>query len=157
MVETERDDIKRLTLEIMELCNDPKNRIKIKQDVIAVQFSVNKISSYVSSENYRLNALADMAVTLLTMLSGNPPEDVQKAADEMILNPPDELRKKLESKKFGRKPLLNIDYPVIWGFTVDGLNKYCCYVNSLRFNITGKWWEIFLHKINLNLGYNINL
>jgi hypothetical protein len=157
MLEKERDETKRLTLEIVELSNDPNNRSKIKQNVLSVQCSVNRIASYADSKNYKLDGLADMANILLEMLSGNPPKDLQKTIDETLMNPPEELRKKLESKGYNRKPLLNVDYPIWWSFVVNGLNIYCCCVNSIRFDFTKKGLKIVLPKIkNLNLGFITN-
>jgi hypothetical protein len=139
MLERERDEIKKLALEILELENDPKNSTELKKRVTGIQFSINRMVSYSNIGNRKLEGLTIMTEALLSLLSMNPPKDVEEALEKEIQNPSEELKKRLKEKhlKLEHQPL-NVAYPAWWGFVVDGLDKYCNYVNSIRFDFTKK-------------------
>ena len=147
MLEKERENIKNLTLEIVKLSNDPKNRMEIKQDLLSVQSSINKIAEYANPKNYKLNNLTDMTSILMNFLSNDPPEDIVKITDEILTNPSEEWRKKLKGYDFP----LNKDYPAWWSFVVKGLNEYCTNVNSIRFDFKKNEFKITLPKIKIKI------
>jgi hypothetical protein len=164
MLEKERDEIRKLALEILELENDPKNSTEIKKLVIGIQSSIHRMASFSNLENYKLDALTKMADTLLTkLLSNNPPKDVQEMMETEIRNPSDELIRRLKKSKFKPEELqrlpINVAYPAWWGFVVYGIDKYCCYVNSIRFDFTKKGLKIILPKKivlpDINVGINV--
>jgi hypothetical protein len=157
MLEKERDQIKKLTTEILELENDPKNNTKLKQNVIAIQSSISRMASYSNPEQYKLDGCAKIAENVLALLSGNPSDEVQKGMEKLIYDPPDEVLKRLKIKRDQWfTPHQNVAYPAWWSFAVDGLDKYCNYVNSIRFNFTKKGLTIVFPKIVLPKILNLN-
>jgi hypothetical protein len=157
MLERERDEIKKLSLEILELENDPENSTRIKQNVIGIQFSINRMSSYSCSKNYELNTFASFADILLYMLSWNPSEEERKGVETLLNLPPEKLSKILK-RRFNpeiMKLSLNAAHPTLWGLIVTRLEQYCCYVNSIRFDFNRKGLKIILSKITLPKNLNI--
>jgi hypothetical protein len=158
MLEKERDEVKKLTQEIIELENDPKNSTEIKKRVIGIQFSINRMASYSNPEDRKLEAITTMADALLHLLSMNPTKELQEEIDRQILNPSEELIKELRNKHLKPKRFLPLNraYPVWWGIVVEGMNKYCTYVNSIRFHFNRNRLKIvFPKKIalpDINLG-----
>ena len=161
MLEKERDEIRKLTKEIVELENDPKNSVRLKQNVLGIQSSISRMASYSNPEQYKLDACAKIASAVLSLLSGHPSEDVQKEMEKAIIDPPDELLKRFKIKREQWFiPHQNVAYPLWWGFAVNGLNVYCNYVNSVRFDFTKRGLKIVFPKVvlpkNLNIGNIIN-
>lgn len=161
MLEKERDEIKRLAMEILELENDPKNSVKLKQNVIGIQSSISRIASYSNPEQYKLDICTKIAKAVLSLLSGNPTEDVQKEIEKILIDPPEEILKRFKMKRDQWFiPHQNVAYPLWWGFAVNGLDTYCNYVNSIRFDFTKKGLKIIFPKMtlpkNLNIGNIIN-
>jgi hypothetical protein len=156
MLEREREQIKILTNEILELENDPKNSTKLKQSVVGIQFSLNRMASYSKPEQYKLDRCADIAENLLSMLSEAPTEEIQNEMEKSILNPSEETLKRLKIKRDQWiAPHQNVAYPAWWSFVVSGLNKYCTYVISIRFDFTKKGLNITFPK-NIVLPKNFN-
>lgn len=162
MLEKERDDIRRLTKEIIQLQNDPNNSNKLKQNVIGIQSALGRITSYTNSKNYDLDKITTIAKSVLTLLSSIPPTELQDAFEQLINNPSKEL-KDLIRKRLKINPEiiyevpLNANYPAWWGFAVDGLDKYCCYVNSISFDFTHDELRIKMPNIKASLPKIINL
>ena len=158
MLEKERDEIKKLALEILELENDPKNSTELKKHVMEIQFSITRMASYSNIENRKLEALTIATDSLLRLLSMNLPKDLERAMENEIQNPSEELKKKLKEKHLKlKRPPLNVAYPAWWAFVVDGLDKYCSYINLIRFDFTKKGLKIVLpRKIVLpDINFNI--
>jgi hypothetical protein len=157
MLEKERDEIRRLTSEILALENDPKNSTKLKQDVIGVQSAINKMASYSNLENRKLENIAIIVRSLLFLLSHKLQPDEEEEAEKQLRNPSPELLKKLNigREEWFRLPF-NPEYPARWAFVVDSLNSYCCYVNSIQFDFTKKGLTIVLPKITFPRYFNLN-
>lgn len=124
MLVGKKEEIRRLTEEIIELVNNHKNSLEIKKKITAVQSLLSDIASYANSKNYRLDGFTEFANILFTMLQ-NVPEEVFS-----------------ETKR--------ID-PNIWNYVVLGVGKYCNYANSVRFNFTKRDVKIHLPKIDLSI------
>jgi hypothetical protein len=74
MINEKREEIKALTSEIMELENDPKNVVKIKQNI---QCIVNAVASVSNSKSKYIEALQSSALAVLNLIRlsknlGNP-------------------------------------------------------------------------------------
>ena len=149
-LEKERDKIKELSMEILELENDPNNSVKLKQNVIGIQFSINRLSSYSRINQNKLDACAKIASAVLGLLSSKPPEEVIKGLESEIIDPSDELLKKAKIKRDQWVlPHQNVAYPLWWSYVVDALDIYCNFVNSIRFDFTKKGLKINFPKITL--------
>jgi hypothetical protein len=153
MLETERDTIKRLTSEIIELAYNPENRVKLKQNVVNIQFSISRIASYADSKG-NLNSITIIADKVLRLLNSNPPDEVKEAIGELIHNPSEADKKEIEKRlnvKYDKlwNPPENQSYPAWWSFAVDWLDTYCCYVNSITFEFTKEKFKIKLPKIDI--------
>lgn len=152
MLEKERDELKRLALEIFELEKDPKNSMKIKQSIISIQFSINRLASYSNPKNANLDTYAKMADGVMPFLSSKLSEKMEQ-----------ELRKQLNSPKvvqeYSRKGLMlpiNPEYSAWWTLVVSILDRYCCYVSSIKFDFSNKKsLQIILPKITLPKNLNI--
>ncbi len=157
MLEKERDEIKRLASEILELEKDPKNNTKIKQHIIYIQSSINRLASYSNPKNTNLDAYMKMADGVMPFLSGKPSEIVEKQLMKQINSP--EMVEKLNKR--GVMLPTNPEYSAWWTLVVSILDRYCCYVTSIRFDFTEKGLKIVLPKItlpkNLNFGNIINM
>jgi hypothetical protein len=91
MLEKERDEIRRLTSEILALENDPKNSTKLKQDIIGVQSAINKMASYSNLENRKLENIAIIVRSLLFLLSHKLQPNEEEEAEKQLRNPSPEL------------------------------------------------------------------
>jgi len=69
MLEKERDEIRRLTIEIGQLQNDLQNSAKLKQDMLGNQSSLFRITSYSDPKNCDLKGITTIAKSVLTLLS----------------------------------------------------------------------------------------
>jgi hypothetical protein len=152
MLEKERDEIKRLTKEIIELQYDPNNSTKLKQNVIGIQASLGRMASYANPKNYDLDRIVTIAENVLTLVSTIPPIEMQDAFEQLIRNPSQELRDLIRQKLKTKPDILfkvplNANYPAWWGFAVDGLDKYCCYVNSITFDFANEELRIKFPKM----------
>ena len=165
IIENERDAIKKLTSEILDLENEPKNAIKIKQKIVEIQSSINKMASYADTVKYRLDGFSEMANALLGLLSVSPTEEERKDYEALILKPPKELSKTIGIKvnANGLGAHHNISYPIWWSIVITPLDIYCCYANSIAFDLNDnvwRWRKLFKTKVsfkNINLGINLNI
>lgn len=156
MLEKERDEIKRLALEILELEKDYKNSTKIKQNIICIQSSINRLASYSNPKNINLDEYTKMADGVMPFLSSKLSEIEEQALMKRLNSP--EMMKRLSKK--GMMLPTNPEYSAWWTLVVSILDKYCCYVTSIRFDFSNKKglkiiFPITLPK-NINFGNIIN-
>ncbi len=93
-----------------------------------------------------------MADGVMPFLSSKPSEKIEQ-----------ELKKRLNSPKvvqeLTKKDLMlpiNPDYSAWWTLVVSILDRYCCYVTSIRFDFSNKKsLQIILPKITLPRNLNI--
>jgi hypothetical protein len=164
LIEQERDKIKNATIEIVKLQTDPKNAIEIKQKIMEIQSSINKMASYCDPIKYRLDGFTDMANALLGMLSINPTEEEREKYEEYLTKSPKELSK-LTGVKLDRRIGVhhNTAYPLWWSTVITPLDVYCCFANSLAFDVNDHVWklrkliksEVSFGNVNFNFGLNI--
>jgi hypothetical protein len=129
----------RLTLGILDMAHDPQNNsLKIKKNIASILSVLNTIASFSDSKNYQLDALAEYADGLFKILTKRP-------------EPLSEVDKEITDQL----------YPKLERLVIDEIERFCIYVNSIRFDFTNKGLKIGLPKLpkikNLNLGVNINV
>ncbi len=154
MLEKERDKIEMLCKEILALLKDPNNNTTIKQSVIGIQSSISRIASYSNSKNTNLNDLNNMADNILHFLSNKFPEVVERALQKQLMSPE-------TIKKFAKKglplPSLTSEYSASWSMVICLLDRYCCYVASIQYDLANKKGNFITLPKNITLLKNLNL
>jgi hypothetical protein len=126
MLIRKKEGICELTLEILDMVNDPRNSLEIKKKMTTILSELNAIASYSDSKNYDLNAITDLAGNIFNLLTDYP----AKVIEDIIPN----YWKELISRR---------------------IEFFCNAANSISFNFTKKGFKIILPK-NLNLGVITN-
>jgi hypothetical protein len=132
MLVGKKDEIRKLTVEIFDLMNTPQQALEIKKKITSIQSLISSIASYSNSKNINLNKLTEFELTLFALIRNL------------------EIKDKVRYTHSGYWK--NRIYPRLWIYeVVPNIERYCNYVNSIRFDFTRKDFKIILPKIDFSI------
>lgn len=121
MLNEKREEIRKLTLEILDMMDKPQQALEIKKKITSILSLINSIASYSNAKNYDVNRFTDVADSIFELIN-------EYVAD---------------SGEWSDS---------YWSIGVKvGLEKFCNYANSIRFDFTKRDFKIHIPKIEITI------